>query len=61
MEASAGQLDAKLRVWKPETSASVRARVTEIIELADADALDLLRSRELEQEVFDALDEPETR
>ena len=54
-------LDARLRVWKPETAAEVRERVTEIIGLADQDILDLLRSRSLEQDVLDILDEPMSR
>jgi hypothetical protein len=54
-------LDAKLREWKPETAAQVRQRVTEIIGLADQDALDLLRSRTVEQDVLDMLDEPSPR
>ncbi len=35
----------------------VRQRVVEIMDFADQDALDLLRSRELEQAVLDSLDE----
>jgi hypothetical protein len=54
-------LNAKLREWKPETAAEVRERVSEIISLADEDALDLLRSRAVEQEVLDILDEPTSR
>lgn len=54
-------LDARLREWKPETAAQVRQRVTEIIGLADQDALDLLRSRAVEQDVPDMLDEPSPR
>lgn len=52
------KLDARLREWKPETAAQVRERVAEVIELADHDILDLLRSRASEQEVLDLLDEP---
>ena len=52
------KLDARLRVWKPETAAQVRERVAEVIELADCDILDLLRSRSAEQEVLDLLDDP---
>jgi biotin-(acetyl-CoA carboxylase) ligase len=52
------KLDARLRQWKPETAAQVRERVAEVIELADHDILDLLRSRATEQEVLDLLDEP---
>ncbi len=51
-------LNARLHEWKPETAARVRERVIEIIGLADQDALDLLRSRMVEQDVLDILDEP---
>jgi len=44
-----------------ETIKDVRQKVTEIIELADKNALDLSRSRKIEQEVLDMLDEPESR
>ena len=39
----------------------VRQRVAEVIELADSDLLDVVRSRAREQEVLDMLDEPTTR
>ena len=55
------KLDTKLNEWGPETAADVRQRVADIIELADQDALDLARSRTLEQEVLDSLDEPSSR
>ena len=61
MEAIAEQLENKLHEWKPETSQKVRVLVAEIIELADDDALDIGRSRSVEQEVMDILDEPSTR
>lgn len=61
MDALAEKLDARLREWKPETATRVRARIAEVIDLADHDALDLLRSRATEQEVLDLLDEPTTR
>jgi len=61
MDAIAEKLDSKLREWKPETSKEVRALVTEIIGLADDNALDLMRSRAVEQEVLDILDEPTSR
>ncbi len=61
MDALVEKLDARLREWKPETAAQVRERVTEVIDLADHDVLDLLRSRATEQEVLDLLDEPTTR
>jgi len=57
MDALAEKLDAKLRHWKPETAARVRERVTEVIELADDDVLDVMHSRAREQEVLDLLDE----
>jgi hypothetical protein len=61
MDALAERLDAKLRAWKPDTAEQVRQRVAEIIEIADLDALDVLRSRVVEQEVLDMLDELATR
>ena len=56
MDALVEKLDARLREWKPETAAQVRERVTEVIDLAGHDVLDLLRSRATEQEVLDLLD-----
>jgi hypothetical protein len=61
MDALAIKLDSKLREWKPETAQEVRALVKEIMGLADHDALDLMRSRIVEQEVLDLLDEPRSR
>jgi hypothetical protein len=61
MDALAETLDTKLRTWKPETAAQVRERIAEVIELADDDVLDLMRSRACEQEVLDILDEPSIR
>ena len=61
MDALAEKLDARLREWKPETAAHARERITEVIELADHDILDIARSRAAEQEVLDLLDEPPTR
>ena len=61
MDALLETLNAKLSQWKPETAAQVRERVTEIIKLADQDALDLLGSPAVEQEVLDMLDEPAPR
>lgn len=58
MDALAEELDTKLRTWKPETAAQVRERVAEMIELADDDLLDVMRSRYREQEVLDLLDAP---
>ena len=60
VDALVEKLDARLREWRPETAAQVRERVEEVIDLADHDVLDLLRSRATEQEVLDLLDEPPT-
>ena len=61
MEAIAEKLENRLHEWKPETSKKVTALVAEIIDLADDDALDIGRSRNVEQEVMDILDGPKTR
>ena len=58
MDALVETLAARLREWKPETAAEVRQRLAEIIALADQDVLDLMRSRAVEQNVLDLLDEP---
>jgi hypothetical protein len=54
-------LDGIFREWQPDMANLVRRRIAEIIEIADGDALDMLRSRAVEQVVLDALGEPETR
>jgi hypothetical protein len=61
MDALAEKLDTKLRQWTPETAGQVRQRVAEIIELADYEVLDSMRSRAVEQEVLDLLDAPAPR
>ena len=61
MDAIAEKLDKKLQRWEAATAEEVRRRVAEIIELADHDALDLTRSRVVEQQVLDTLDEPTIR
>lgn len=61
MDALLITLDSKLREWQPETATEVRQRLAEIMELADQRALDLSRSRAVEQEVLDLLDEPPSR
>ena len=61
MDAIVEKLDAKLSQWKPEISAEVRSLISEVIKAADEDALDLMRSRGVEQEVLDCLDEPAPR
>lgn len=55
MTAIAKKLDARLIRWAPETAKKVEQLVAEIISLADHDALDLVRSRKVEQEVLDIL------
>ncbi|MEH1873132.1 hypothetical protein [Nostoc sp.] len=60
MDALVQELDTKLRQWQPDIAQQVRQCLAEIIELADQDALDILRSRVIEQEVLDLIDEPET-
>ena len=61
MDVLAERLDKKLREWSPETAEQVRCQLDEIIELANRDLLDIGRSRTVEQEVLDLLDEPTTR
>ena len=61
MDMLAERLDAKLSEWEPNIAAVVRERISEIIDLADQDALDIMRSRVVEQEVLDILDEPTSR
>jgi hypothetical protein len=61
MDALLEKLDARLRQWKPETAAQVRQCVAEVIELADQDVLDMVRSRGAEQEVLDLIDESSSR
>jgi hypothetical protein len=61
MDAIVEKLDAKLSQWKPEISAEVRSLISEVINAADEDALDVMRSRAVEQEVLDSLDEPASR
>ena len=51
-------LEQRLHKWHPQTSEEVKRWVAEIIEVADQDALGLLRSRSVEQNVLDLLDEP---
>jgi hypothetical protein len=61
MTAIAEKLNQKLEGWSPEKAAQVEQLVAEIIELADADAIDLLPSRQVTQEVLDILDEGQVR
>jgi hypothetical protein len=61
MDALAERLDKRLREWSPETAEQVRYQVVEIINLADQGLLDVVRSRKVEQEVLELLDEPAPR
>ena len=61
VDAIAEKLDTKLSKWKPEISQEMRALVLQVIDAADNDALDLVRSRAVEQEVLDQLDESTAR
>ena len=58
MDALVQELDTKLRQWQPDIAEQVRQCIAELIDLADRDALDILRSRVVEQEVLDLIDEP---
>ena len=61
MDTVAEKLDAKLNQWSPQVSKEGRVLVSEVIDAADNDALDLMRSRAVEQEVLDSLDESASR
>lgn len=56
MDALVQELGTKLRQWRSAIAQKVRQCLAEIIE-ADQDALELMRSRAVEQEVLDLLDE----
>ncbi len=57
MDVLVERLDAKLREWEPNTVGAVRERIAEIIDLAGQDALDIMQSRSVEQEVLNLLDD----
>ena len=61
MDTLAEKLDTKLHEWVPETADQVRRMVLQIIECADQNMLDIVRSRPVEQEVLDLIDEPTLR
>jgi hypothetical protein len=58
MDILAEQLDTKLHHWEPLIAEQVRHIITEIMDLADQNLLDVMRSKTVEQEVLDLLDEP---
>jgi len=53
----AQKLDQKLESWDVGKAAEVEQLVSEIIDAADSDCLDLIPSRQVTQEVLDLLDE----
>jgi hypothetical protein len=57
MDTLAETLNVKLARWQPDVAELARQFIGEIMDLADQDALDILRSRFVEQEVLDLLDE----
>ena len=61
MDAIVEKLDAKLNIWKPEISQKVRVLVSQVIDAADNDTLDVMRSRAVEQEVLDQIDDSPSR
>jgi hypothetical protein len=61
VDAIAEKLDTKLSQWKPEVSQELLALVAQVIDAADNDALDLVRSRAIDQEVLDQLNDSESR
>ena len=61
MDTVAEKLNLKLKEWKPDIAHLVKQRVVELIDLADHNALDVSRSRTIEQQVLDILDEPTSR
>ncbi len=58
MDSLSADLDLKLRQWRPDIAQQVRQYIAEIMQLADQDSLDILRSKLVEQDVLDLLDEP---
>lgn len=58
MDALIEELNAKLSYWQPAIADQVRHCILEIMEMADQDVLDILKTRTVEQEVLDLLDEP---
>lgn len=61
MPSVAQKLASKLEEWEPAVSREIEVLVADIIDLTDLNILDLARSRRVEQEVLDLLDEAITR
>jgi hypothetical protein len=58
MDALTERLDTRLKEWQPDVAQQVKEYISEIMNLADQDGLDILRLRTIEQEVLNLLDEP---
>lgn len=61
MELVLQEFQAKLQAWLPDTADRVRQSILELIELielTDLDILDIARSRSVEQDVLNIIDEP---
>ncbi|MBD2204804.1 hypothetical protein H6G33_13485 [Calothrix sp. FACHB-1219] len=54
MDALVETLETKLRQWKPDVAEQVKQYVAAIIEMADQDALDILHSRDADQQALDS-------
>lgn len=57
MDSVVETLNMKLNQWKPDVAEQVKHYILEIMEMADQGSLDLARSRLVEQEVLDLLDD----
>ena len=57
MDTVAVTLNEKLTQWSPVLAEQVRRQILEIMEMADQEVLDILRSRQVEQDVLNLLDE----
>ena len=55
MDTVAVTLNEKLTQWSPVLAEQVKRQILEIMEMADQDVLDILRSRHVEQHVLDLL------
>ncbi|MFN0318001.1 MAG: hypothetical protein ACKVQA_23485 [Burkholderiales bacterium] len=61
MERLLEELNQKLGRWTPEIAREVRACIAQIVELPDSDVLDVVKSRAVEQEVLDMIDDATLR
>ena len=58
MDALTERLNTKLKEWQPDLAQQVKESISEIMNLADQDGLDILGLRIVEQDVLNLLDEP---